>query len=527
MKLATTITGNAFSGSVTTTDEVFNFSSEKQDLRVTNNGAVLIELIINGDIIPIEAGKFYSHDGEISTFRMRSKGGTCCYYLSCSESLRATFANLENRIGEIGLAPFFDELDKTPSGQTSTTRRWFCMREIPKGSKISTVKFLRQPAEMAADTKVEVWEFDGTNYNLAKSVTITDRTTGLKTITINYITKNPAIIAFNGDGVCIYTTSNQYTYIGPAGDLTSTTLAPTSITKYGGDSSLMVYIDGYNVDNYVNVNIKKVRGNDVTVGKWCDYSNPQDAIVNARDSASNHVTIRLKPGTYSRFSMVRDGAGVLIPGNPVRYISMIADNPYKTIIYDDTGNYHTPSAELKTNGLIYGIGFIATHDNPTPDNCGSTHKSYAAHIDFGPCDMQLEWCRFISYQAPGIGMGLAQDMKVKIKNCDIESYATADYGGLVDFGGLFVHSQDAADITGQILILDNCRVFSQNGNKAAWFSHMSSGTSSWKITSYNSMFYGATCGKVVSITKDGDVANLPTITADSYGNNVTELNPAL
>lgn len=494
----------------------------------------LVRMIEDGDARHVDVKRsddggidFYSRNNGKSVIKVTSdgvRGEDVSEIVNNINSLQANYMNQLDNTLEV----FVDELTgKTTASQTSLTRRWFYMKQIPKGSKINTVKFNR-PVAISNNSKVEVWEYDGTNYTLVKSIELTNKTTGVKTITINYVTQNPAVIAFNGDGCAIYTTTNTYTYIGPANDLTSTTYTPDKITKYMGSSSLILQIDLFDIANYVNVNIKKVRSNIITVGIGCDYSNLQDAIENCNDSAANPVTIRLMPKAtpYARFSMVeKDGAE--IPGFPKRYISIIGTDPYRCVVQDDTGNYHTPPAEVRTDGVIYGIGFIATHDNPTPDDCGSNHKSYAMHIDFGACDLKLEWCRFISYQAPGIGMGLAQDMKVKIKNCDIESYATADYGGLVNFGGLFVHSQDAADITGQILILDNCRVFSQNGDKAAWFSHMSSGTSSWKITSYNSMFYGATCGKVVSITKEADVAELPTITADSYGNNVTELNPAL
>lgn len=99
--MATTITGNAYSGRVTTTDTVFTFSAEKQDLRITNNGASLLELIIDGNIIPIESGRFYSNDGYITTFRLRAKGGEGYYNLTASDSAKESISNTNTELDAV------------------------------------------------------------------------------------------------------------------------------------------------------------------------------------------------------------------------------------------------------------------------------------------------------------------------------------------------------------------------------------------------------------------------------------------
>lgn len=246
------------------------------------------------------------------------------------------------------------------------------------------------------------------------------------------------------------------------------------------------------------------------------------------------MSILVYPGTYPRFSTVQHGSAVdLNAGGSIdytnRYVSIIGVNKETCIIKDDSGEYYTPPAEIRTNGIIKNLTFIATHDNPPliPEN--ARHKAYAVHSDYGPENVAYENCTMISYQAPAIGIGGAQNKTIIFKNCEFYSYAPAyndinspndyqvNYSYLSNYGAFFYHTQPAENITGQKLIMDKCNVYSQNGDKSLWIDKGTVVSYGCEVTITNSVFDGAICGNAVDV-------DLELLTSNCYGNNVTSLN---
>ena len=270
-----------------------------------------------------------------------------------------------------------------------------------------------------------------------------------------------------------------------------------------------------------------VKSNIVTVGENCDYATLQAAIDGCGDSISNPVTILIYPGTYARFDTFETYGDAR-----TRYISLIGVNRETCIVRDDSGEYLTPPANGRFVGLIKGLTIIATHDSPpaTPEN--AKRKAYAIHLDSGKCVLLVDDCKLVSYQAPAAGIGLYQDSVVKFRNCDFYSHAPVfddsndpndyqtNYSYLSNYGALFCHSNTADNVTNQNLILDNCRFYSTNSDKAVWVSKSGNFVNcEMNLTVINCMAISEAAGSVKFSVGAGI-----TLTPDSYGNNDAGVN---
>lgn len=269
---------------------------------------------------------------------------------------------------------------------------------------------------------------------------------------------------------------------------------------------------------------KKTRFYTVAQDGTGDFADIQTAVDFVPDSAAFPVTIAVLPGVYDRFSMVG------YPNSPtlkvegamrLRYISLVGIDKYTTIIRDDIGDYRTPPAEIRTNGLIKGLTFIATHD-ATADDSGwdSTEvkrRAYAVHSDYGTEDVVYEDCIMISHQAPAIGIGLAKNKTITLKNCELYSYADGTFGGLKDYGALYCHTQNSAGITDQKIVVENCRCYAAHSARGgAWLQRLQDSDCEAMIV--NSAFYSA-LADAPKAKNDGFPLN-----PLSYGNNFDGFN---
>ena len=312
------------------------------------------------------------------------------------------------------------------------------------------------------------------------------------------------------------TTSDVYQY-----ETTEDGYYKLLIFKQVGVSDISPYLE--TIDNAFYV---KKKSNTIIVsqngdGDFNDIQTALDFTTNI-DTKSFPITIIVYAGTYDKISTcerkkyINDNLASHIDYTE-RYISIIGVNKNDCIIKSDNGEYYTPAAEIKTNGLIKNLTFIASHENlpTTPENAG--HKAYAIHSDYGVENCTYEDCVMISYQAPAMGIGGAQNKKIKIRNCQLYSYATSDFGTLVNHGALFYHTQPAENITGQELLVENCYVYSENGDKSLWIDKGSVSSLGCKITLLKNTFYGAVCKKTVDVDTD-------LLTEECFGNNVAILN---
>ena len=240
-----------------------------------------------------------------------------------------------------------------------------------------------------------------------------------------------------------------------------------------------------------------------TVGKNQQFSTIQEAIDNSNDSSNNHVTILIYPGKYSKFSM----------RNKLRYISLIGIDKNNTIIQDDTGNYSNCPAEIRTNGIISNLTFIATHDTPQE----ASRFSYAVHMDFGNQNVTFDNCKLVSFQAPAAGIGLYQDDFITFKNCELLSFADNNFGNFYNLGALYVHSNINPNILNQNLTLINNTIQSKSSNRGSVFLDNIGENGEFNLTAYNNMCYDLSYNKLITL-------NGITLTPQSFNNNIPQLN---
>ena len=256
-----------------------------------------------------------------------------------------------------------------------------------------------------------------------------------------------------------------------------------------------------------------------------DFNDVQDALDFVPDSSTYPVTILIEPGTYDKISTLTRKQFVNdIPSTSLyhnRYISLVGVNEKTCIIKSDNGEYHVPAAEINVTGLIKNLTFISTHNAfPPQEYRNSSNKAYAVHSDYGTEDSTYENCTFISYQGPGVGIGGAQDKKIRFRNCNIYNYADAngEWSVLKNHGGLFYHIQPKDDITGQYLELKNCYIYNENGDKSVFITKGTvTGNYEAEVVLINNVFLGGKCGKTVHIERE-------LLHKACYGNNVEEAN---
>lgn len=241
------------------------------------------------------------------------------------------------------------------------------------------------------------------------------------------------------------------------------------------------------------------------------------------------MTVIVKSGVYDKICTLTQKKYVDITsanGNNKWYnrkLNIIGVSQKDCIIQSKTGEYYTPAAEICITGEVRNITFISDHTEPPENRSEDTnylrHKAYAVHSDSGTEDVLYNNCRMVSYQAPAIGIGGAQDKKVRIRNCHLESYAPkeGEYSPLVNYGGLFYHLFAGDGATGQLLELEDNYIYSENGSVAVWITPSTATNYEQETHLRRNCFYGATCGKNVDI-------NASMLHADCFGNNVESVN---
>lgn len=407
-----------------------------------------------------------------------------------------------------------DNLDDTLTLHINPNVRFIQNTVIPANTKLDKLDIFCGYDEKYIGGTIKIELFSKSGSTLTKYYEKTEKSIlGINTIELNTDITEETMISISRSGYalvkykqgnvanCYYSTS------------TDNTLDINSMPCFSFLLSMKVYYSDLDNNNNSNNSNNLSLSNIITVDKNNgDFTNIQDAINSITDdSEDNPYTIYVGQGTFPRFSMRSSVTGI----SRMRYISIIGLNKYSSIIKDTTGNYVTGSCDIWTKGIIENLTIEMSHENEVWES--DTRKAYALHFDFGQCDTEVRNCILISHQAPAVGIGMYQDTTIKFKDCELYSYTTKDYGKLVDYGAIFSHSNTDNDITNQNIILENCKVVSQNGDKSAWFSKLGNG-GEMIVESINTMYYSH---------KEGigaKVINNATLSPYSYGNNVSNLN---
>lgn len=261
-----------------------------------------------------------------------------------------------------------------------------------------------------------------------------------------------------------------------------------------------------------------------------DFTDVQTCIDYLPKTQDYTITINIGPGTYDKICTMCLKKYVESPTNQGiqnswrrRRLNLIGDSPENTIIRSDTGEYFTPAAEISLIGEVRNICFITTHDSPPADRSEDpnylNHKGYAVHSDYDTEDVFYNHCIGISHQAPGWGCGGAANKRLRFNDCRAFnlSPASGEYA-LGNYGGIYYHLSNHADITGQFLEIKDSYMYCENGNKALWVQIPSQATNYGQETHlYHNIIYGKECGATA-------VVGSGLLSGDSYGNNAPDAN---
>lgn len=238
-------------------------------------------------------------------------------------------------------------------------------------------------------------------------------------------------------------------------------------------------------------------------------------LTEACNNAPNGSTILVYPAVYDN-EIVKAGD---------KELSIIGVDKDKCIIQNDSGAYNDDPIQM-TSGYLANVTVKANASSSYVYD-SSVSENYCLHIDAGGVskEMTVENCNFISYHWACIGIGLHQDQKVTIKNCELLNVQN-DYSHRRL--ALSFHEGTGSNITNQLLILDNCRIRSKAGKTISY--QRVSTTSYMELRFYNNALYdeinGINClsgdfsrnGKYLNDTQTLELSG------DSYGNNVSDFN---
>lgn len=275
-----------------------------------------------------------------------------------------------------------------------------------------------------------------------------------------------------------------------------------------------------------------------------DYMTLEDALINAGDTAINHVVIRVMPGTY--YPAPKEGT--IIYQENSRNLSIIGVNKDATFLVNDNGyywyrtNWDNAILRLSGNVLIKNLTFRATSNNflnyctlnglnPVDTIYGTeNHRiSYCIHADMNRSAgdvIHIENCSLINDHFATVGFGLRANSVLRIKDCYVDHADDLEYSR-TGYGAVYGHL--AANLTGlgQNVELINNTIYSRTSGIA--FNLLDS-----KSVSATPSDTGGTVLLQRNICKTIDTQNGYTIASTlagyvnlsemSFGNNILDMN---
>lgn len=192
-----------------------------------------------------------------------------------------------------------------------------------------------------------------------------------------------------------------------------------------------------------------------------DYTEIDDAIDNANDSADSPTTILVMPGTYK--TKQRDSS--YSPNKNNRYLNIIGVNKYQCIIANSNGAYtegvdyvDNSCLSFAGNCLIKNITIKSTHEDYDSDTHGEGWcRAYCIHIDsdmVSGSTVEVNDCILINDHHSCVGIGGRNGTNIIFRNCLVKHssiYASWDFSA-----PFFVH--EVNKLTDFKFIVDGCRI---------------------------------------------------------------------
>lgn len=316
----------------------------------------------------------------------------------------------------------------------------------------------------------------------------------------------------------------ENTYIAISGEYN------TNITQQSGFAALKILnkyysvIDSANTLNYSLTSkviiLQKDKCSDVNtffdVGEGCKYTNIQSAISDMPENSVIHV----KNGIYRYGIDAR-----------TKNVTVIGESKENCIIEFANKTYGDSPVYIGI-GVWKNLTFKVVEDKNASDysrikDLTPEQRAYAVHIDHFGGDREIIFanCDFYSELNRAVGIGLKKNVTLKFIRCNFESTA--------DISPLGCHDCDY-DYFGdnQILFLDSCNIHTKGCQYVFHtqdLGHTAQGNKMY-YRFYRNIFWSDVNGKndVIEITgASGDGwkgTSVVTLTGDSYGNNISEMN---
>lgn len=362
----------------------------------------------------------------------------------------------------------------------ASTRRFFLETPIPAKAHIKEIRVKSVAGNNTV--RVQLWALAEPNryakrmalVHTIEKASVMSEVNG-QSFPVNMVFDYPVWVSVWGENNCVvgYTSTVHNLLVTPD-------IAPESTEI---DLSTAETFQGYHagvVAHYDEFTVMRKSKRVLYVGEDCEFTEIQDALDYAREHC-NTCVIRVGPGKYKRFSMIR-ALHEPYPwtGAPVYDISIIGDSREQCVVVDTSGDYNTPPAELLCNGSIENLSFYAYATDMRENN--AEKGNYAAHIDAEPeyvedgYKMAIRNCYFYSESGPAVGVGLHNMGHVTFENCEFESNILVSEGtdengeivwkAITDHGTVYAHAS-VAEGTDEVLRFINC-LFTNPNYDGSW-----------------------------------------------------------
>ena len=430
-----------------------------------------------------------------------------------SSHVDATFANKEKAVD----VTWFDFTSATGKANGSKNKLFLDMILIPKGRTIKSVKVSHTNNSTNTATIV-VCTRSGSTLTPIYTKSITYGGSGTSTtFDVGY---TPSVdcyvgIAVSEDNYVMYSTAMT----------TDVVQATPSNDVYTVASETYTLCFCYNVvlssdtDIAYENNVLEISGSkaQITVAQdgTGDVTTINDALAYLTPTRN---IIYVKNGTYE------EEVDLHLSTYPVW---LIGEDRDLTILKSGLAAYATPPL-YHNNGGIKNMTVMAYDDGVHSVESGGC---YAIHCDASRPSARefiVDNCHLVSYWSGAIGIGLAENYKVEIRNSRLEGLTSLP----VNSGALIVHNQDNVNKAGQEFVLENCTLYSSHNTKAIAVHDLEGASGSMDIKLVNNSFFNEASGNgndaVFLYTKNEGTAwqNTACVTLNglSYGNSAPMFN---
>ena len=259
-----------------------------------------------------------------------------------------------------------------------------------------------------------------------------------------------------------------------------------------------------------------------------DYTTIEGALASVNDSPTNHVVIKVMPGTYT--PAPKDGSTPYNESN--RYITLYGVDKNACILEGHVGYYRYQDGVdysiLRLNGNVTIQGFTIKSLSDQYDaakaakgwTSNTNKKAYCVHVDAtraAGTTVEIRDCILINDHFTAVGFGLKPDTTLRIVDCYCEMTVGTESEG-ESYGTLYGHFGGSAT-SDQRLEIIRCQVVNKSARYAVYLTQGTAGASGSVRLLQNVCKTSATTGAFFA-------ASTYTIDPLSYGNNVESMNYA-